>query len=216
MKFLRESKYYWGRREIKAHLSKNNRKVKACNIKDAETIGIIFDATNPINFEVVKKMVKNISTKKNSIEVLGYLDHKEMIDHYLYRKGFDFFTRSQLNWFQKPMGKNVESFIKKPYDLLIDLSLENPFPIQYITAFSKSYFKTGKYAPGIDYLDLMIDIEKEKEEMLNLRSELEKDIEIKEPLNAEVEEIVDIKVQTEIQLNFLINQLIHYLSIIKS
>jgi hypothetical protein len=62
----------------------------------------------------------------------------------------------------------------------------------------------------------MIDITKENEAMSALKNEVEKDVHVRRSKNNEVENIVDIKVQTEIQLNFLINQLIHYLSILKT
>jgi hypothetical protein len=144
------------------------------------------------------------------------VDTKQLIDHYLYRKGFDFFTRKQLNWFFKPQSENVDAFIKKPFDLLIDLSLDNPFPLKYIITFSEAKFKAGRYSDNCNYLDLMIDITKENEAMTALKDEVEKDNHLKGPINSEVEQIVDKKIQTEIQLNFLINQLIHYLSIIKT
>jgi hypothetical protein len=204
-----------GNKSIRNYLKNKNREVKTCNIAEAKSIGILFNATHQISFEIVKALVKDLSTKKNKIDVLGFVDSKQLIDHYLYRKGFDFFTRSQLNWYYKPVVENVQKFIEKPYDILIDLSLDDPFPIHYIIACSQAKFKVGRYYEGQDCLDFMIDMEKEKEAMDKIRDELNKDLKEKKKDNKEVEKIVDKKAQTEIQLNFLINQLIHYLSLIK-
>jgi hypothetical protein len=216
MNFIENTKARWGERILNSKLNTSERKTVACNINEALNIGILFNATEQVSFEIVKELVKNLSNKKNNIEVLGYVDTKQLIDHYLYRKGFDFFTRKQLNWYYKPLSDNVEEFIKKPFDLLLDLSLDNPFPLKYIVTYSEAKFKAGRYSENCTYLDLMIDITKEKEAMSALKNEVEKNSPNKEQKNKEVEQIVDKKVQTEIQLNFLINQLIHYLSILKT
>lgn len=216
MKIIENTKAYFGRRSIQSYLRKNKREVKACNINSAKTIGVLFNATHQISFEIVKEMVKNLSVKKNKIDVLGYVDSKNLIDHYLYRKGFEFFTHKQLNWYYKPVEETVDSFIKKKFDILIDLSLDDPYPIQYIIALSKARFKVGRYTEGNEYLDMMIDIEKEKEAMKNLKREINKETINVRYRNREMEKIVNVKAQTEIQLNFLITQLLHYLSLIKN
>jgi len=216
MILFRKFKSNWGERIINSRLKKIERNPFVCNIEQAKSIGIIFNATQQISFEIVKDLVKKLSGKNHEIEVLGYVDTKQLIDHYLYRKGFEFFTRKQLNWYFKPIEENVQSFIKKPFDLLLDLSLDNPYPLKYIVAFSEAKFKVGRYSENCKYLDLMIDISKENEAMMALKEEVNKDIQPKGSKNKEVEQIIDEKIQTEVQLNFLINQLIHYLSLLKT
>jgi len=216
MKCIENTKAYLGQHTIHSYLRKNKRQVNACNINNAKTIGILFNATHQISFDIVKEMVKNIANKENKIEVLGYVDSKNLIDHYLYRKGFDFFTHKQLNWYYKPVDETVHSFIEKKFDILINLSLDEPYPIQYIVALSKAKFKVGKYSQGNEYLDFMIDIEKEKEAMKNLRKEIAEDKKEIRYRNKEVERIVNLKAQTEIQLNFLIAQILHYLALINN
>jgi hypothetical protein len=215
MKFMENTKSYFGERAIRKYLKSHKRIMASCSMDEAKTVGILFDATQPISFEIIKELVKSISGKKITIDVLGFVDSKQLIDQYLYRKGFDFFTRSQLNWYHKPNNPSVDTFIAKPFDLLLDLSLDNPYPIRYITICSAARFKAGRYYKNHDYLDLMIDIEKEKQNMSSIQHELEKDLNKNNRNNKEVERIIDKKVQTEIQLNFLINQLIHYLSLLK-
>ena len=215
MKIIENTKRFLGNRAINHHLKSQKRTMISCNIQSATTIGILFNATHAVAFDIVKDLVKDMEVYKASILALGFVDSKQLIDHYLYRKGFDFFTQNDLNWYGKPTSENVDAFIKKPFDILLDLSLDNPFPIKYVIACSQARFKSGKYSSDQEYLDFMIDIEKEKEAMNDIHSELAKDITRTRIKNREVEEIVDQKVQTEIQMNFLIRQLIHYLSKIK-
>lgn len=216
MSIIENTSSFLGERAIRKHLKISKRRMVSCSIQNAKSIGILFNATHSVAFDIVKDLVKDLKKQKVSVLTLGYVDSKQLIDHYLYRKGFDFFTKNQLNWYSKPNTENVNTFIKKPFDLLLDLSLDNPFPIKYIVACSAAKFKAGKYSPEQDQLDFMIDIEKEKSTMSDIRSELAKDINSDKTKNKEVERIVNKKIQTEIQLNFLINQLMHYLAIINN
>ena len=185
-----------------------------CNINDAKSIGIIYNATEYVSFEIIRNLVKDLSQDARKVAVLGYVDSKKLIDHYLYRKGFDFFSKNELNWYSRPVSPVVEEFIKEPFDLLINLSLEDYFPIRYITALSPARFKTGRFSPDDVYLDLMIDIEKEKLIMKDLQKEIMTESDHK-PENHEIKADLDKKTETELQISFLINQLLHYLSILK-
>ncbi|UCH13901.1 MAG: hypothetical protein JSV22_12445 [Bacteroidales bacterium] len=215
VKFLNNTKAYIGHRILERKLKDRPRTATVCNINDAKKIGIVFNATQLVSFEIIRNFVKELSQKKISVTTLGYVNSKKLIDHYMYRKGFNFFTRSNLNWFNKPVTDTVEEFIKKPFDILINLCLEEYFPIQYVVALSVSRFKVGKYFDEPNYLDLMIDIEKEKKVMKELKQEITEDKKTDEQDN-EIEKDIEEKVDVEFQLDFLINQLMHYLSIIKS
>ena len=215
VKFLKNTKSYIGHKIIERKLRDRLRTISVCNINDAKKIGIIFNATHLISFEIIRNFVKELSQKKISVNALGYVNSKKLIDHYLYRKGFNFFSRSNLNWFDKPVTDTVEEFINIPFDILINLCLEEYYPIQYVVALSVSTFKVGKYFDEPNYLDLMIDIEKEKKIMRDIKKEVQDD-QKPDITDREIEESIEEKIDIEFQLDFLISQLMHYLSIIKS
>jgi hypothetical protein len=215
MKFAERFKTNYGLRVLNKKLRNIKRVVKVCNINNARNVGIIYNATEFVSFEIIKDFAKDLAQQKINLNILGYVDSKKLIDHYLYRKGFDFFSRNDLNWFNKPSSEVVNKFIQQPFDILINLSLENYYPIQYIVALSKAGFKVGRYSHDESFLDLMIDIEKEKQQMKQLHDEIEKDRKNKSK-PAEIEQDIEKKTQTELQLSFLINQLMHYLTIIKT
>ncbi len=211
---LNDTRAYVGRKVLERKLRHLKRSIKVCNINDAKSVGIIFNATHMVSFEIIKNFMKDLSVRKVNVTALGYVHSKKLIDHYLYRKGFVFFTKSNLNWYKRPVKDSVEDFIKKPFDILINLCLEDYYPIQYIVALSAATFKVGKYFNEPHYLDFMIDTEKEKQIMKDLKKEVSKD---KKPdeTNKDIEKDIDKKVEIELQLNFLLDQLLYYLSIIK-
>jgi hypothetical protein len=214
MKWADNIKARIGRQRLADITGSAGRKIHLCTISEAKNIGIIFDATEYISFEIVRDLVKQISNSSVSISVLGYVDSKKLIDHYLYRKGFDFFCRNDLNWYYKPVSSQTEQFMNEPFDILIDLSLDDQFPIQFISSASKATFKTGRYSNTDTSMDFMIDIEKEKEVLKNLRRDI---IREKKAMGENVEIAPDTEKRTEIEfmLKFLIDQLLHYLSILK-
>lgn len=216
MKFVDNIKVFLGNRAIRKKLKRTDRKVRSCNLKDAKKIGILFDATHTVSFEIVRQLVKDLTSEKQKVLALGYVDSKQMIDHYLYRKGFEFFTHTHLNWYGKPDSESVTNFIEETFDLLIYVSLEEFYPLKYVLALSKATFKAGRLDLQQDYLDLMIDIEKEKEAMSDLKKELAKEQPGQKKHLTDYDKVANQKASIEIQTNFLINQLVHYLNQIKN
>jgi len=214
MKWADNIKARIGRQRLADMTGSANRKINLCTLSEAKSIGIIYDATEYISFEIVRDLVKQLSHNSISIMVLGYVESKKLIDHYLYRKGFNFFCKTDLNWYYKPVSSQTDQFINEPFDILINLSLDYKFPIHYICSASKATFKTGRYSLTDTSLDFMIDIEKEKETLRSLR----RDIILEKKSMAENVEIApdtEKRIEIEFLLKFLIDQLIHYLSILK-
>src|SRR4030043_1194325 len=116
MKILDDTRVYIGRKVLHSKLKSLNRNIKVCNINEAKSVGIVYNATNAVSFEIIRDFTKILVQKKIEVSVLGYVHSKKLIDHYLYRKGFDFFTKNDLNWFNKPVADTVEEFINIPFD----------------------------------------------------------------------------------------------------
>lgn len=214
MKWADTIKARIGRKMIAGKAGDADRKINLCTLSEAKNVGIIYNATEYISFEIVRDLVKQLSNNTLSISVLGYVDNKKLIDSYLYRKGFDFFCKNDLNWYYKPVSTQTEKFINEPFDILINLSLDYQFPIHYISSASRAAFKTGRYSLTDNSLDFMIDIEKEKETMRSLHRDI---IDEKKSLaeNGDIASDITKRTEIEFQLKFLINQLLHYLSILK-
>ncbi len=198
---------------LEKEIVQQHRAAKVCNLSDARDIGIIFQASSPFVFDIIKEFAKTLQGNKTEVSALGFANNDRFIDHYLFRKGFDFFTQKDLNWFYKPNGEQVEYFLSKPFDILISLNLENGLPQQFIVTRSKAKFKIGVYNESFQMFDLMLDISKEKENINSLHKEVVKNAGSN---SSRMESIVKKKADDEILLNFLINEITHYLSLIKS
>lgn len=212
MKWVEDIKTAIGNRTLKNRQGDQLRNMQACTLDDARSIGIVYDATQPVSFDIIREFVRQLSEKAEKVSILGYVDSKNIHDELLYRKGFDLISRNDLNWFYKPNTPVAGKFINEPFDVLLNLSLTDYYPIRYIVTMSKAAFKAGRYTASDEALDFMIDIEREKDSMNKARHDMLREAGIHVESKASDEDH-DSKTDTEVQLQYLISQLMHYLSI---
>jgi hypothetical protein len=104
----------------------------------------------------VKKMKDELGLHK--IQCLGYFDGKELPFHLHAKLNFDAFCQKDLNWYRIPGGNTVNNFIAEEHDVLIDLTMDDHLPLQYIVAKSRARFKVGRFTESNKrFLDMMID-----------------------------------------------------------
>jgi hypothetical protein len=147
-------------RTLKQELSAIKRELKPTkfNFNQIRTVGILFDASNPEDFELVKRYLVYLRESNKKVKVLGFFSDKKIPELTYSKLEYDFFSLKELNWFGKPSTHIIENFINEEYDLLIDLNIHDHFPLKYIAALSKAKFKVGKYKEQDEIIyDMMID-----------------------------------------------------------
>ncbi|MCX7986443.1 MAG: hypothetical protein N2662_05850 [Bacteroidales bacterium] len=141
----------------------HNRKRCMYDFHSAQLIGVLFKTNDSNEFQLVKNFLHYLRELDNKVIALSYIDSKKIPDYYLLVKGFNFFSRKSINFFYLPQNPIVNDFIEQPLDMLIDLTIDESFPIKYISVLSKAKFKIGMRQKRMEkYYDLMIDIEKDK------------------------------------------------------
>lgn len=135
------------------------RSVKTTNLKNAITIGIIYNASNEDTCNKVKAFVKVLKDDKKKVKALGYIDGKVLESYHLAKLEFDFFSPADLNWYGHQNSAVINNFTNEKFDILLDLNFDNCKPTYYIAALSKSTFKVGKLSPQNKLShDFLIDI----------------------------------------------------------
>ena len=87
------------------------------NFNEIKTVGILFDATNPEDFELVKRYVVYLRQHRKKVKVIGYFSTKNIPDMTFSKLEYDFFSTKQLNWFGKPTSMIIQNFINEKYDV---------------------------------------------------------------------------------------------------
>jgi hypothetical protein len=157
---VRNLKLNAGKRNLNRKLRHFKRIRESHNLETAKTAGILFTPTDQVSFEQIKHFLTYLSDYKLQIYVLGYIDAKTIPESFLFWKGINLFSRKELSWSQVPKTPVVTDFIDKPFDVLLDLSLQDFFPVEYIARLSKSKFKVGRYTDNHTSYDLMFELEK--------------------------------------------------------
>lgn len=136
--------------------AKRVRRKKVFNFKTAQKIGIVFDATNPNHFNAVYGFYKDLLADRKEVFMLGFVDGTEIPEKYLFKKNLYIFTRKDVNWVYKPTNTDAIRFINKEFDILIDLTLEYYFLLDYILTLSLARFKVGRFHDERKCYDLSI------------------------------------------------------------
>ncbi len=160
--FLKTPREMIGRYFFNKSIDRIQRNRVVHNLDTAKTIGFLYDATDEKEYLTVCDLVKSFQNNNKNIKALGYLNYP-IIPHYCIPKlSFDYFTQKDINIFYIPTNSFIDDFVKKDFDILIDLSLKDFFPFHYISGISKAKFKVGKDGKNHSlYYDLMFKVDDE-------------------------------------------------------
>jgi hypothetical protein len=133
------------------------------NLVTARKIAIVGLVNTNKDFDEINSLQKFLTEKNMQVEILLYYPGKETPQQLLLRKGINIFNRNEVNWYGKPLTSFVEQFCKLEFDILIDLSLVEQFPIRWISSLSRSKFKVGSHSYVGNPYDLIINVDNKKE-----------------------------------------------------
>jgi hypothetical protein len=160
---VKNTKKRFGEYFLKKETEGIYRTKQAINFTDSKNIGILFDATNAEDFELVKKYIKFLKDSKKRVRSFGYYNTKEIPAMQYSKLEVDFFTKRQVNWHLKPTDPLIKNFTDEEFDILINFTVHQCLPLVYIAALSKAKFKIGKHFPKYEmYYDLLLDVEEGK------------------------------------------------------
>ena len=158
MQFVEDIKQKVGDFFFKKELKSNPRQREVHNLHSAQSIGILYDATEREDMLKVSEFVNALFQTKKDVKALGFVNLKELTHHHMPMLQFDFFFLKDLNWYYKPQNYIIKNFVEKDYDILINLCNSTCIPVKYLAGISQAKFKVGKYEEDIDLYDMMIDI----------------------------------------------------------
>ena len=162
MQFIEDFKQKVGKWVFQSELKTNKRTKEVCNLDNAQSIGILYDATSEEQIKMVKPFVSYFFDLKKDVKALGYVNSKQLSFHHTPKLQYDFFYQKDLNWYYKPQNYIIDNFVKKEYDILINLCDSSIIPIKYLVASSIAHFKIGVHEENYEIYDLMISLKDDK------------------------------------------------------
>ncbi|HDR67576.1 MAG TPA: hypothetical protein ENN61_00845 [Bacteroidaceae bacterium] len=147
---------YLGEKILKRQKKRIERQTQVHNFKTAKSAYIIFDASSEGSFAVIKDFRKFLVSQNITCSSIGFVNRKEVPSQLLFWENFDYITKKEINWYNKPGGEIAEAFYKAVPDILFDLTFEPPLEVQFLVQLSKASFKIGRFTEDENDYDLMI------------------------------------------------------------
>jgi len=141
----------YGNLKLKKESEQVTRERTDPNIHKAAMIGILYDATEKETFEQVKEFFRDLKNSGKDPVSLGFIDGTDVTFHPLARPESDYLFKTQVNWYEKPGSPVVENFIDEPFDILINLTLADNYPLDFIAAVSKAGLKIGRANSAVSF-----------------------------------------------------------------
>jgi len=146
-----------GKFAIAREWTRHHRVKKNNSLSTAKSIGLLYYLADESVYITIEALIKSLNEKQKKVRLICYTDAKIVPHYFIPKLSQDIITVKDLNWFRKPTKGFVQEFIGEKFDLLLDLSLFDYFPLKYIAALSEASLKVGRFDEAhTDYYDLMI------------------------------------------------------------
>jgi len=149
-------------RNLSSLLDGKERSPVLCTVSQAKRIGILFEleAANRIN-----TLLKEAVFQNKQVELLAFDPLRPRKDRLLPDHAFSI---RDTNWFGRPDHQAIRRFLDREYDMLIDLTIADHFPMLFVAALTEARLKLSLHSetkkriadimismpPGADPLDL--------------------------------------------------------------
>ena len=159
MKIIDNIKEKTGILTMNKELKSLKREVAFNNFESANTVGFIFDAVDREKYQLSRELIEFVEKQNVRVFGLGFASKSDQIAYFPYKQGIDYFGLDEVNWYGKPTNPVFGDFLKRNFDILVDLSQSDLFPIHYIFALSIAKFKITNDSVKSKYADFVLQID---------------------------------------------------------
>lgn len=130
---------------LKRKLAKRKRKVQVHNLGTAKSAILLYTYHNNQREKEVRDFAKFLKEEGIKVTSLAFISKKIKEESKMPKEelNYFYFTKEELNWMKVPKSNRIKKLMNEHFDLLIDLNLEQSFPIEWISCLSNSAFKVG-------------------------------------------------------------------------
>ncbi len=137
------------------------RAVTAINLFKATKIGFLVNVTEKTQYLEYRKMINELESKnkKASVIAIGWYKGKKMPDFVKPNEKLKIINKTDYNLIFRPKKKStaIKQFLENDFDLLIDLTRNDIYPLRKVLSLTRSSFKVGAFETGNEpFYDFMI------------------------------------------------------------
>jgi hypothetical protein len=124
----------------------NERIRKGCNLRHAESVGLLYLERDHEFYRTIKDLAKHLRDELGvkRVSMLSFVDEDaKRTPGWLVKKlDSGYFCKADLNWYGKPR-KEVGAFTEVDFDILFDLELDPILPLKHVLMMSNAKMKVG-------------------------------------------------------------------------
>jgi hypothetical protein len=173
MEMFRNFRLARGKSFLRKRLAKLKRVRFTNNISQAKTMGLVWDASKPDEFQALSQFHQKMADRNIDLKIIGYFPGKELPARLTAIRYLTCLKKDDINFAYRPVAPESNKFIDTRFDILIDLNFNNVFPLSYITSLSQAGFKVGVFDDNYPEspFDLMMEF-KGKAEIISYLTEV--------------------------------------------
>ena len=130
-----------------------------CALERANSIGVLCEITDEDSYKAIFKIFTRLQQNNTIVHLIGYIDEKYVPFYCLQQLSADYFCQKQLTWCGEPNVIQVQDFINRDFDILLDFNYRYHAPVEDILSIASSKFIIGSCADYQDIYDLFIQTE---------------------------------------------------------
>jgi hypothetical protein len=134
-----------GKLILSKKVARMKRVVYYSNFMSIRNIGIVWDASRPSEFASLSRFHQKMQDIKIEVSIFGYFPGNNLPDQYTAIRYLRCIRKDEINKFYHPASSETNSFIRNPFDILIDINFDKLFPLLYVTALSRARLKVGLF-----------------------------------------------------------------------
>lgn len=121
-----------------------------------KTVLLLFESSLSENHKIIQDIIKELISENKQVNAIGYVPKQKALTPSTFT--FSILDKSQTNLWQRPDDSLLQNLIDEPYDLVIDLTLHQVVPTDYLLVSANAKCKAGKKKSDNNLTDLMIDL----------------------------------------------------------
>lgn len=160
MNLIKRIQIQVGRFLLEREVKSLRRRKRFHNMDTAKSIGLVYEYKNEEEFLIIERLIKKLTEKKKSVKALVYINNPKLLEYIPQKLTVDYIRPKDLNWYLRPNSNYVSDFIKREFDILIDLNFHNSLPLSFVVGASEAIYKVGVFSQKNKHLDMMIKMPK--------------------------------------------------------
>ena len=141
---------------LKNHLKKLQRQRRFVNYNNAQSIFLLFESDFAEKNVEVRRIIQKLTADGKKVTAWGYTDKKLTSTPIL--PDFRIINKKEIDFSQRPHESVLSELAENKFDLMIDLTEKEIFPLQYIALYVTADFKTGIKRNHSKIYDFMMDM----------------------------------------------------------